>query len=313
MPPFPYSPQRLQQSMARLLPLLEKVSPASKSRLPLAPTMAEYRQSLLYFGDLFRRLALVAVDLEQAQKLAKTAGRIPASRRELLSLEELEEIVAGPDDFPQKTLLRELTTRLRQDDVAAMRKSYVDTVYGIYNNGIPAPVDPRSGDATNNLFKRFNSELALPSRPSVLKESLRAAGKPYAWIGLGRPVGERGWTLSGWAVQGDEDGVTWRASFDQPGRLSRGDFRDPGYRWLVLRLTEGPAGDQKTVAINGTVIGRFVRTGPAVAVKKEWFVTRSYPIPQGLLHPGKIEIRFTDPGIAIAEVALSAEPVADSR
>ncbi len=61
------------------------------------------------------------------------------------------------------------------------------------------------------------------------------------------------------------------------------------------------------------MIGRFVRTGPAVAVKKEWFVTRSYRIPDGLLHSGKLEIRFTEPGIAIAEVALSAEPVADSE
>ena len=107
--------------------------------------------------------------------------------------------------------------------------------------------------------------------------------------------------------------MTWRASFDQPGLLSRDDFQDRGYRWLVVRLTEGPAGGQKTVAVNGQVIGRFVRTGPAVTVKKEWFVTRSYRIPDGLLQSGKIEIRFTDPGIAISEVALSAEPVPDSE
>ena len=35
--PFPYSPQRLQQSMAKLHPLLEKIAPEAKSRLPLAP------------------------------------------------------------------------------------------------------------------------------------------------------------------------------------------------------------------------------------------------------------------------------------
>ncbi len=107
--------------------------------------------------------------------------------------------------------------------------------------------------------------------------------------------------------------MAWRASFDQPGLLSRDDFKDQGYRWLVVRLTEGPAGGGKTVAVNGRVIGRFVRTGPAVEVKKEWFVTRSYPIPEGLLKNGKIEIRFTEPGIAISEVALSTEAVPDSK
>jgi hypothetical protein len=299
--------------MAQLLPMLERVSPESKPRLPLASSMAEYRQSLLYYADLFQKLASVAVDLEQAQKLAKTSGRIPAGRQELLSLEELEEIVAAPADFPQKAALAELVARLRKYDVAALRKGYIDTVYGIYNSGIPAPVDPRSSDATNNLFNRFHSDLALPPRPSVLKPSLAAMGKPYLWIGLGHPVAERGWTLSGWTVQGDQDRVAWRASFDQPGLLVRDHFEDRGYRWLVVRLTEGPAGGRKTVAVNGQVIGRFVRTGPAVEVKKEWFVTRSYPIPVGLLKSGKVEIRFTDPGIAIAEVALSSERVPDSE
>ncbi len=311
--PFPYSPQRLQKSMARLLPMLEGVGPESKSRLPLAPTMAEYRKSLCYYADLFQRLASVAIDLEQARKLAKASGRIPAHRRDWLYLDELEEILAVPGDFPQRAALRKLVDRLRQADVAALRKQYAATVYGIYDSGIPSPVDPRSSDATNNLFNLFHCNLVLPVGPSVLKPSLRATGKPYLWIGLGHVVGERDWTLSGWDAQGDENGVTWRASFDQPGLLSRDDFQDQGYRWLVVRLTEGPAGGRKTVALNGRVVGRFVRTGPTVAVKKEWFVTRSYRIPDGLLHSGKLEIRFTDPGIAISEVALSAEPVADSE
>ena len=177
--------------------------------------------------------------------------------------------------------------------MAALRQQYVATVYGIYDSGIPSPVDPRSSDATNNLFNLFHSELALPAAPSALKPLLRATGKPYLWIGLGHAAGERGWTLSGWTAEGNENGVTWRASFDQPGLLSRDDFRDRGYRWLVVRLTEGPAGGRKTVALNGRVVGRFVRTGPAVAVKKEWFVTRSYRIPDGLLHSRRL--RFVLP------------------
>ncbi len=311
--PFPYSPERLQKSMARLLPMLEGVSPESKSRLPLAPTMAEYRKSLSYYADLFQRLASVALDLEQARKLALKSGHIPASRRDLLSLADLEETLAAAGDFAERAALSAVAARLRQADVAALRKGYAKTVYGIYDSGIPAPVDPRSGDATNNLFNLFHSDLAMPGSPSVLKPLLHATGKPYLWIGLGHVVAERGWTLGGWGAQGDANGVTWRASFDQPGLLTRDDFKDQGYRWLVIRLTEGPAGEGKTLAVNGRVIGRFMRTGPAVAVKKEWFVTRSYPIPEGLLKDGKIEIRFTDPGIAIAEVALSAEPVADSK
>jgi hypothetical protein len=41
-------------------------------------------------------------------------------------------------------------------------------------------------------------------------------------------------------------------------------------------------------------------------------VTRSHPIPEGLLKTGKIEIRFSESGIAIAGVALAAERIPDS-
>jgi len=54
-----------------------------------------------------------------------------------------------------------------------------------------------------------------------------------------------------------------------------------------------------------------VRTGPAREVRREWWVTRSWPIPEGVLAGGKIEVRFTGTGIAIAAVALATEPVAD--
>ncbi len=62
--------------------------------------------------------------------------------------------------------------------------------------------------------------------------------------------------------------------------------------------------------MNDRVVGQFVRTGPPLSEQKEWWVTRSYPIPPGLLkQSGRLEVRFTDPGIAIAEIALSLEPV----
>ncbi len=67
-----------------------------------------------------------------------------------------------------------------------------------------------------------------------------------------------------------------------------------------MRLTEGPAGSRKTIAVNGRTVGEFARSGPAREVRKEWWVTRSYPIPDGLLHDGRIEIRFSGSGIAIS-------------
>jgi len=85
----------------------------------------------------------------------------------------------------------------------------------------------------------------------------------------------------------------------------------------IVLLSDGEllesAGGRKTVAINGRVVAEFVRTGPPVEEKKEWWVTRCYPIPERLLKNGKIEIRFTDPGVAVAEVVLSAEPVPDTK
>jgi hypothetical protein len=311
-PPFPFSPERLEKSMTRLLPLLEKLNPAAEPRLPLAPTMAEHRKDLVYFAGLFQKLATVAVGLEEVRAAAKAAGKTAADGKDPVSLEEAEQILAGPADFPQKAALRQKVDALRQLDARALMKGYFDTVYGIYKV-IPHPVDPRAQGATATLFRRFNCELAMSHAPSVLEQSLRAAGKPYSLVVLGRPHGERGWTLRGWDVQGEDDGVSWRASMGPAGTIARKDFEDKGYRWLVLRLTEGPAGGRKTAAINGKVVAQFVRTGPDVKVRKEWFVTRSYPIPEGLLKNGEIEIRFTEPGVAIAEVALSAERVPDTK
>ena len=142
-PPFPYSPQRLADSMTRLRPLLERVRADQTPRLPLAPTMAAYRQSLLFYTDLFQRLATVAMQVEEVTTLAKAAGKVPADRQELFSLDELQDLLESPENFPQKARLAELAASLRQADVAALTKRYWDTVYGIYDV-IPHPVDPRA-------------------------------------------------------------------------------------------------------------------------------------------------------------------------
>jgi len=311
-PPFPYSFQRLQASMTKLRPLLEQVNPAASPRLPLAPTMAEYRQSLLFYADLFQKLAKVATAVDELNSAAKASGKIAADRKEPVSLEEAEELLRSADDFPQKTRLAQLAAELRQLDVRALTDSYWKTVYGIYET-IPHPVDPRAQGAAGALFGRFNCQYAMVVPPSPLEQPLRATGKPYVLVRLGRTGGERGWRLTGWTLRGEDQGEPWRASFDEPGLLTRDDFQDQGYRWLIVRLTEGPQGGRKTIAVNGQVIGQFERTGPPVSVKKEWWVTRSYPIPAGLLGDGRLEIRFTDPGVAIAAVALAVERVPDTK
>ncbi len=311
-PPFPYSPARLKQSMAGLRPLLERIDPQCEPRLAIAPTMAEYRESLCFYADLFERLAATALDVEALTAAAKASGRVPPERAELVSLDEAAELLADPAEFPEKARLTELADGLRRRDVAGLTESYWKRVYGIYDV-VPHPVDPRAQGATASLFRRFHCDLAISRPLSPLNESLKATGKPFVLVDLGLPRGERGWKLDGWPLQGDDEGTNWRASFDQPGLVARPDFRDQGYKWLVVRLTEGPKRGRKTIAVNGRVVGEFVRTGPPVTERKEWWVTRSFPIPEGLLTDGPIEIRFTDPGVAIDAVGLAADRVPDTQ
>ena len=168
-PPFPFSPRRLQGSMTKLAGLLKAVDGSIPSRLPLAPTLSEYRRSLLDFAELFQKLAEVNIALEDMAAAVKAAGKMPAGHQGLLSLAEAEQLLAGPGDFPGKERVRTLAGRLRQLDVRGLMKRYWDTVYGIYDV-IPHPVDPRAQGATSTLFQRFHCPLALVYPPSALEE-----------------------------------------------------------------------------------------------------------------------------------------------
>jgi hypothetical protein len=309
-PPFPYSPQRLEQAMARLVPLLQKVDATAESRLPLAMPSAEYRRTLEDFARLFQKLARVAIGLEKLAAAAKASDRLPPRHEGLVSLTQAEEILAAAGDFPQKAAMTASIEELRKLDVHGLMKHYWEMVYSVYDS-IPHPVDPRAQGATSALFNRFNCRLAVVQPPTPIQAPLKATGKPFVLLRLGQSPVAPGWKLSGWTVHGEEKGETWSASFEAPGILARDDFADQGYRWLVVRLCEGPQGGGKTIAINGQHIARFVRTGPPVSEKREWWVTRSYPIPAGLLNSGPMEIRFTELGVAISAVALSAERIAD--
>jgi hypothetical protein len=168
-PPFPYSPQRLEKSMGKLLAHLEKVGADAESRLPLAPTLAEYRKSLTFFAGLFQKLATVAIAVDEASTLARASGRLGAGRTGPVAIDEIDQILAEPNDFPQKEKLRALAVRLRELNVPALTKSYWDTVYGIYGV-IPHPVDPRAQGATSTLFARFNCRYVVPRPPTALEK-----------------------------------------------------------------------------------------------------------------------------------------------
>lgn len=72
------------------------------------------------------------------------------------------------------------------------------------------------------------------------------------------------------SIQGEDDGETWRASVAPPGIIACDDFAERGDHGLVIRLTEGPQGGRKTITVNGTGSGTFVRNGPLVTERKEW-------------------------------------------
>ena len=302
-PPFTYSPQRLQASMAQLGRQLEQLPAGSESRLPLASTLAGYRESLRFYARLFEQLANCAITLEELNKLAASAGlTAPVSLGQALAR------LAESKPLPDRAKWETLTARLRDVNVRALRQSYWKTVYGIYDE-IPHPADPRAEGATDVLFNRFNTRLALVPEPSSFELAVRASGGPFLFVPLGRSYNPSGWQLSGWTMKGEQQDESWAASFDAPGLIARRDFKNEGYRYLAVRLTEGPAGGRKKMAINGQVIGEFVRTGPPVAVRKEWWVTRTFAIPAGLLKDAKLEIAFSEPGIAISAVALMANPL----
>ena len=231
--------------------------------------MAEYRQSLLFFADLFQKLATVATAVDELNSAATSVGQVAADRKEPVSLDEAERAVwARPTTFPRRRGLAQLAAELRQLDVRALTESYWKTVYGIYEV-IPHPVDPRAQGATGALFGRFHCQYAMVVPPSPLEKPL--AGDRQAVSA--RPPGPHRRraglaALTGWTLHGEDQGETWRASFDEPGIIARDDFQDQGYRWLVVRLTEGPQGGRKTIAVNGQVVGQFVRTGPPVSVEE---------------------------------------------
>jgi hypothetical protein len=104
--------------------------------------------------------------IDEMTVVARAGGRAPADRKDLVSLDEAEEILAQSGDFPQREKLRQSAARLRQIDVQGLTKQYWDTVYGIYSV-IPHPVDPRAQGATSALFSRATRKVTLISAAAM--------------------------------------------------------------------------------------------------------------------------------------------------
>ena len=300
--PIPYSPQRLQASMARLQTALAGIRPASESRLPLATTLETYKQSLDFFARLFEQFADCAVKVEDLSRASRAAGLSAP-----VSLDDALARLAESGECPDREALQKAAERLRACNAGELGQRYWQTVYGTNYEPQCPWASPSAAVATKMLLDRFPVNLAVAHDPSVFEKAARAEGGALAFIPLWRSTQ---WKLSGWTANNEYRGESW-VTCDLPASIKRDDFRNRGYHWLAVRLTEGPAGGRKKISINGQLVGEFVRTGPATSVRPEWWVTRSFAIPDGLLKDGPIEITFSEPGIAISAVALTSNRVAD--
>jgi hypothetical protein len=275
----------------------------AESPLMTFPSPRTALANLQWHVDLLASLAKAGADIEEARELV-VALRGP----EGAFLDDAEQTVRASRPGTERARLAELIARVRAADLPKLRQEYWDRVYGIYD-AVDRPGDPRAWAATDALFGRFHSEFAIYPEPSRLARLLRARGEPYLDLDLGNPRSERGWQLSGWAVSGELEGENWRASMDYwPGIARRTDSRDAGYRWLILRITDDVVGGRKTVAVNGVHIGTYERP----AKRLEW-TTQQFAIPEGLLHEGDLELRFTEPGVAISDVALVVRPLSEDE
>jgi len=300
--PFPYTAARLAETMNRLSAELTKLDTAQSPRLSLAVDYAGYVKSLEFFATLFRDLAEVSLTVDTMNAAFRNTS-LAGESKDNISLSAIQDILATKTDFDGRGDLETAAKELAALDIKELKKRYWDAVYGIYDH-LVAPTDPRTGAAMSGLFNRFQASLAEPRLPSALEEPLQATGKPYCLIPLGGRT-PPGWKMIGWDVHG-ADGEAWSACMSE-GTLSSETFENQNYRWLILRIAEGVSGSKKAIWINGRKIGEFVRTGPPGV--KEWFVTRSFPLPEGILDGSKIEITFTEPGIGIAGIAFSAAEI----
>jgi hypothetical protein len=290
---------------------LETCAAPREGRLPLFPSAAYAREELLWYVGLFAQLARTARWIDEARGLVAELGGGPADQ---IKLDEAATIAASAADDRGRRL-SQLIARIRDADMPALRAQYWEHVYGIYD-AADRPVDPRAWGATDQLLGRFGYGFVQPApeeaappvllhnHPSRLADLLETRGEPYLCLDLGNAISERPWKLTGWPAAGVTDDESWRASMDGPGVALLRGFRDEGYRWLIVRATDDLMGGRKSFSVNGRLVGTFVRPGEAV----RW-TTQQYELPEGLLASGTLEIRATEAGIGLGDLALTRRPL----
>jgi len=158
-PPFPYSAERLRDSMNNLLQELGQLDVKQSPRLPLSVDYASHVETLTYFTTLFRDLAEVFL-LMETLNVAFRKTPFAAETTEKVSLAAVQRILATKSDFDGRNELEAAAKKLAEFDVQGMKKQYWDSVYSIYDN-IPAQAEDRKPEVIRNVFeRRFKASLA---------------------------------------------------------------------------------------------------------------------------------------------------------
>ena len=162
VPPFPYSADRLRDSMNNLLHELGQLDVKHLPRLPLSADYASHVKALDYFATLFRDLAELSLQVD-ALNSAYQKTSLAGETKEKVSLADVQRILTAKPDFNGRGDLEAAAKKLADFDVKGMKTRYWNTVYGIYDH-IPTPPEERKPHIIENVFdRRFHASLAEPT------------------------------------------------------------------------------------------------------------------------------------------------------
>ncbi len=308
--------EALARGLAEARSALAACTPAREGALALFPPPAEARAELLWHVEVLARLARAGWWIEQARG---TAAEIAGTPPERVTLASARQALAENPAADGAVGLAELVRRIEAADLPGLRRDYWSHVYGIYDE-TGRPVDPRAWGATAALFDRFGYRFVEPepeeagppvllhNHPSRLAELLARRDEPSLALDLGNATSEKGWELTGWPLAGVFDEESWRTSTDAPGIARLRDFRDDGYRWLVVRVTDDTCGGRKSFHVNGRLVGEWLR--PATGLR---WTTQQYELPADLVLTAPLELRVTESGVALADLALTRSPLTEAE
>ena len=271
------------RSMSRLLPCWAR-SGGRAARLPLAPTHGRVprepgvlRRAVPATGCRRHRqwtrsaaLARAAGQVPREPPGARFAGRVGESAGRAARFS-----AAGAAAGGGRANCAEL-------DVAVADQKLLG--HGVRDLRRDPPPDRPAGPGRDvgTLFRRFRCEYAVVH--AALRAGKDAARQPASrscWSTWACRFASAGWKLSGWTLQGEDAGRDVAGQFRRAGDHRPRRFRRTGYRWLVVRLTEGPAGrPQDDRGQRPAWSASSSAPARRSTEKKEWWVTRSYPDPR---------------------------------